>query len=608
EPVEWLEKEIQADFSVAPEVLRIIMSGDKPDQLVVLADAIVQAYRREIVDNEKNQRLERLRILREMRVKYETQLRTRQKEQRELEKKAGGRDAAARALMLSFERQHLALAERELLQTESKLREARIDLGMQLEREKKPLPVATIPDSVVDEEVDKVPAVKKLLAEDEPLQESIDAHRRLLREPETHAKFQELVQKQKKVQQALAKQRKAARPRILQQLLEKTSGQAITDSSILRGRIAGLEGTEKLLKSDVERLRTVVQGLADNGVELDDFRDEIAHIENLVKRLLGEETALNVELDAPTEFKVLEESQILHAQTKSRKALMIAGAVGGGFALALLAVSWWEFRRRRIDAVEDVAHDLGVRVVGALPSAARYVPRRLQGGNSRDTYVDLLLTESIDATRTMLLHLAHGESAQVVMVTSAMAGEGKTSLSCHLAVSMARIGLKTLLIDGDLRNPTAHRLFEVPNDSGLSELLLGEKDFHEVVCATPVSGLSLLPAGIWDSQVSQVLAQSRSRAIFNQLRKEYDFILVDSCPVLPVADALMIGQLVDAVIFSILCEVSRMPCVYTAIQRITALGIRNLGAIVNGVRGELYVSSYPYAAPAQGKVEQEASA
>src|SRR5262249_44329787 len=120
--------------------------------------------------------------------------------------------------------------------------------------------------------------------------------------------------------------------------------------------------------------------------------------------------------------------------------------------------------------------------------------------------------------------------------------------------------------------------------------------------------LSLLPAGIWDSQVSQVLAQSHSRAIFDQLRKEYDFILVDSSPVLPVADALIIGQIVDAVIFSVLCEVSRLPSVYTATQRMAALGIRTLGAVVNGVQGELYASSYPYAAPPQGKVEKEVSA
>jgi capsular exopolysaccharide synthesis family protein len=608
EPVEWLEKEVQADFSVAPEVLRITMSGDKPEQLVVLVDALVQAYRREIVDKEKNQRLEHLKILRELRETHEGELRALQKTQREIGKKAGGRDPAARALMLSFERQHLAMSERELLQTQSRLRDARFELRLEQEREKKSTPVTTIPDIMVKEQVDKIPEVKKLLAEDEQLQERIEKFKERLKDPESNPAFQDEVRKQKKVRQALAKERAAARPQILQQLLEKTRGQTTTDIGVLQGRIAGLEETEKFLLPEVERLRTVVQSLTSNGVELDDFRDEISHIETLVKRLVGEEQALNLELKVPTEFKILEEAQILHAQTKSKMLLMNVGAAVGGFALALLAVGWWEFRHRRIDTAQDITHDLGIRVVGALPNSARRGPRRLLGSKTRDSYHDLLLTESIDSTRTMLLHLARSESVRVVMVTSATAGEGKTSLSCHLAASMARIGLKTLLIDGDLRNPTTHRLFEVDNDMGLSELLLGERELHEVVRPTAVSGLSLLPAGIWDSQVSQVLAQHSTRVLFDQLRQEYDFILVDSSPVLPVADALMIGQIVDGVIFSILCEVSRMPSVYVATQRMAALGIRVLGAIVNGAQGELYVSSYPYVAEGQGKVEKEVSA
>jgi Mrp family chromosome partitioning ATPase len=91
------------------------------------------------------------------------------------------------------------------------------------------------------------------------------------------------------------------------------------------------------------------------------------------------------------------------------------------------------------------------------------------------------------------------------------------------------------------------------------------------------------------------------------LRKEYDFILVDSSPVLLVADTLLFAQIVDAVIFSVLCEVSRLPSIYTATQRIAALGIRTLGAIVNGVAGEPYVSSYAYPARTQGKSKSEVS-
>ena len=380
----------------------------------------------------------------------------------------------------------------------------------------------------------------------------------------------------------------------MEEIHARFRNQGSDGSGVLKIKIAGLEETEKFLFPEVDRLRNSVQEMAKNGGKLDAFQEDNSHLKNLTDRIIHEEHALNVELEVPSEFKVLEEAQILHADNTIRMISMVAGtplslwpwccwpSPGGSFAGG--ASTPW-----RMSATTSASAS------SALPHAARRVPRRLLGGGTRDAYLDLLLTESIDATRTMVLHLARAESVQVVMVTSATAGEGKTSLSTHLAASMARIGLKTLLIDGDLRNPTAHRLFEINNDSGLCELLLGEADLRSVIHPTPVSGLSLLPAGIWDSEVSQSWPRTMPCAIFEQLRKEYDFILVDSSPVLPVADALMIGQVVDAVIFSILCEVSRLPSVYTATQRMAALGVRSLGAIVNGVQGELYVSTYQYA-------------
>jgi Mrp family chromosome partitioning ATPase len=106
-----------------------------------------------------------------------------------------------------------------------------------------------------------------------------------------------------------------------------------------------------------------------------------------------------------------------------------------------------------------------------------------------------MLTESVDAVRTLLLHAAHNEGLRVVMVTSAVGGEGKTSLSCHLAASLARSGRKTLLVDGDMRNPSCHRMFEVELEPGLSELLRGETDAAEAIHSTPAATLSVLPAG-----------------------------------------------------------------------------------------------------------------
>jgi Mrp family chromosome partitioning ATPase len=121
----------------------------------------------------------------------------------------------------------------------------------------------------------------------------------------------------------------------------------------------------------------------------------------------------------------------------------------------------------------------------------------------------------------------------------------------------------------------------------------------------------MMPAGRWSSHATEALSQELAKPVLQQLREEFDFIIVDSSPVLAVVDALLLGQQVDAAIFSILHEVSHSPSVYAAHQRLESLGVRILGAVVNGVaRHQLdYKSDYyygtPAAAPAAGPDTEE---
>src|SRR5262249_7327124 len=235
-----------------------------------------------------------------------------------------------------------------------------------------------------------------------------------------------------------------------------------------------------------------------------------------------------------------------------------------------------------------VAVGLGIRVVGAVPQLSRQTAANQQEG----------VVESIDAIRTLLLHDASVEAARVVMVTSAAPGEGKTTLACSLADSLARAGRKTLLIDCDLRAPAAHQMFELPLQPGFSEILLGEIDAADAIQPSPVPGLSVVTAGQWDREVLRALAREGTQEIFEKLREEYEFIVVHSHPVLAATASLLLGQHVDAVLLSILRDVSRSPRVYTASQRLATLGVRVLGAVVNGAAADDVYVSGPAAATA----------
>ena len=184
------------------------------------------------------------------------------------------------------------------------------------------------------------------------------------------------------------------------------------------------------------------------------------------------------------------------------------------------------------------------------------------------------------------------------MVTSADGGEGKTLLSCHLAVSMARAGYRTLLMDCDLRRPAIHKILDLVPKPGLCELMRGEIDATAAIQKGPVDGLWVVAAGQTDVIALRALAQQRCRDWFKKFKEQYDFVIVDSAPVLPVADSLQIGQCVDGVILSILRNVSRLPAVFAAYERLATLRVHILGAVVNGVDSDYYRIRYPFQAEA----------
>ena len=140
--------------------------------------------------------------------------------------------------------------------------------------------------------------------------------------------------------------------------------------------------------------------------------------------------------------------------------------------------------------------------------------------------------------------------------------------------------MRTLLIDADFRSPSIHRLFDLPVAPGLSELLRGEVDLPGAIAGTEVAELKVLTAGSCDRQTIRLLSQGSLGSLFGQLKEQFDFVIVDSSPVLPVADASIIAQQVDAVVFSIFSDVSRKSKVTSALQRLESLGVRILGAVV----------------------------
>ncbi len=585
-PIGWLKEEIKADFSLAPSILRISMSGHDPEQLTLLLDAVREAYLSEIVNKEHNLRLERLKQLKDMHAERDRVWQEKRNALRLLKNDLGAGDGKLLAIKQEYDERELNALRTELFQLESQLRTARWEAQLQPDPEKA---LANLPirESQVEQTLRNDPVIDQHIKEIAQLEKDLVAIEKravnLKAEPAYRQKMASLGIAKK----ALADRREELRAQAVKQVRDKARAELETKQQLARDRLVFQEAYHKQLSKEVKDRVEKNQGLRKKAVDLSWLQEEIAQVEEMARQLGRRVQNLEVEIQAPSRIRLLEET-VVEANSDKRVRMAGMGFVGM-FGLVVFGISWWEFRARKVSNVDEVAQGLRIRLMGTIPNSPRPARLAAMGATKpQDSWLGNPFVESVDATRMMLVHMAQAESLRVIMVTSAFGGEGKTMLSTQLAISLARAGHRILLVDADLRRPAVHKLFEVPGSPGLAEILRGEVTAADAIRPGPRDGLFLLPAGNALGQAPTCLAQGNLAALFQQLKEEYDYIVVDSAPVLPVADSQAIGQHADGVVLSVLCDVSRLPSIHAAYKRLTMLNIRVLGAVVHGVATNSY--------------------
>lgn len=590
DPIRDLDERLRTRWE-SPELLAVYMTGDDPNDLKIVLDTLMTHYQEDAKASEYRRRAVR-------RTDLENSLAALNKEIEKKERELGvGRKFGAsgnlagdlmKAQMLETEIRQYAgrISEMKLLTNnlESKLIENRqyvtaikdlpvdaVELQAVMERDERYL-VKTAELNKKEQELDTVrgqvaagaPVLKAIENEVQQLHTDIKSLVATLR-PVSEVRWRSEKEKGLKLAVGVAEGQLKDTQR---QLASLTKAKADAQSA-LESLNFGAVGAEKAL-AELKPLYA----------KKDSLDQEVLDIRTMESRqpmvTLKEESAVT-----------------LNQNLKQKVLLSIAGAIVG-YALILLLVAFLEWRSRRVDSVEQVVNELGMRVIGTIPAFPSKASLK-SGDAATSQNWRFILNESVNSARTMLLHAAKTQNMQVLMVTSAMQGEGKTSLSSQLATSMATAGLRTLILDGDLRNPSMHKLFDAPLTPGCSEILCQEVDVSDAVQPTSVPNLWMIPAGQCSNRVIAALAQGHPlETLFNRLRGQFDFVVVDSCPVLPVADALLIGQHVDGVVISVLQDISQLPKVQNASDKLTALNILLLGAVVNGVKPDIHAYGYNY--------------
>jgi capsular exopolysaccharide synthesis family protein len=208
------------------------------------------------------------------------------------------------------------------------------------------------------------------------------------------------------------------------------------------------------------------------------------------------------------------------------------------------------------------------------------------------------VAEAFRLLRTNMSFSRIGGAPQLILVTSAMPGDGKSTSASNLAFALAQQGTPTLLVDADLRRGTLHRLMGVPQDPGLTNLLLGRVTLQEAVHTVPtgVEGatLDLLPAGVFPPNPAELLGSSQAAELFQRLRGEYEAIVVDAPPLNPVADAAILARLVDATVLVTRPGFTDRRALHHAAMQLSQVRAPVSGVIVNDVDFSNRASGYGY--------------
>jgi capsular exopolysaccharide synthesis family protein len=591
DPYEWLGRLIKTDVLLGPEVLRATFVGDDGESAARILGAVTRAYIKEVAARDEGKVRERVLQLQANYKKQSDALRDRRQQLLARLDELGLDDPETVKVKSEAALRTLEVLQQQKIKIDLDRKEAQIELAALRNRLANPASIV-VTDFAILEDLKGDAFIAKAQLRLAELDEAVEKVRRVSAVGVSEGTLRANEAERRAVQDRITAHVQGLRPALEAKVRSKLIEEMKDNAGRLEQKLRFLDAQERSVDGEMQKKNDQLRNLrrsnrsldeATNGV--DALRDEVAALEKVLTAVGNDLAALQAQLPVPPRVTVLETPKAPLAMKRDRQLKYAAGAAVGAFLLVSMGLATWEFRGRRVYTSDDVAHGLGLDLLGSVPAVPPQARPVLPAGTATS---QAALVEAVDGVRTRVLHAARSRSLKVIMVASAGQGEGKTSLSAHLAASLARGRRRTLLIDADLRHPAAHLQFNLARGPGFAEGLRGEADWDELPQPTGVAGLSLLSAGSADRRAIDALSEEGLKGVMAHFRQKFDFVVIDSCPVLPVADSLLVGQHVDAVIFSVLRNVSRTPAVFAAQQRLAALDIPTLGVVVVGEPAETY--------------------
>jgi len=373
----------------------------------------------------------------------------------------------------------------------------------------------------------------------------------------------------------------------LEQNVNRVVGTIENEFQLASSRVSSLRGS---LADGENKL----QSTGGKTFELDKLEREVATNQSVYDEFRTRRTeAQSAEgLESPN-ARISDPAVAAVTPVKPKKGLIIALAALGSLILSALMAFLYEQMDDTVKSAEDVERKIGARMLGILPlvkggvfggkQALPLNPAEIK--DKKGTFM-----ESINTARTAICLDDGGHHRRVILVTSSVPGEGKSTTSLNLAYSLSQME-RTLLIDCDLRRPTIAKAINLPKDHpGLSSMIAGTIPAKECIQRGAIEGLDVICSGPMPDQPLELLSSARFSKIIEQLSTHYDRIVLDCAPTQAVSDALVLSQLSDAVVYNVKSHDTSIELVKRGLQRLKQVNAKIAGVLITQVDIDKIVS------------------
>lgn len=378
--------------------------------------------------------------------------------------------------------------------------------------------------------------------------------------------------------------------------------------SEVENSVGALRKTEAKLKAELARHEQELRELSKLGVDYNKLSNRAENLEQLYETVLmrSSELGINSRYESK-DIEVLEEAQSPENPVSPLLPLNLAVGLLLGLGLGVGATVLIDSLDTTVKREDDISQLTDKPILTTLPHLNAGVLRGLEviGQSAADTVTYTApkssYAEGIKTLRTNLTFMSPDSPPELMLVSSPGPSEGKTITSVNVAIAMAQSGLKTLIVDGDLRRPRLHKALGLENTKGLSSLVTGEVELDEVVKGTVVDGLYTVTCGDVPPNPSEMLHSDRFHQIVEEMRGKFDRVIFDSPPLGAVSDALILSNIADGMLLVVKFAKTRKEMLARALDQLHGIGAPLMGMVLNevsrdagGYYGYKYYGRYSY--------------